>query len=113
MGKSLLELVRGVSLGRYPLAEVKGSLSLTLRSPRDAFRLAREVHDADLSQEMETVRAAGIPATVISCATDTLVTVRHCRSIADLLGAAYRELPLGGGHMWMLGAWPRLAHELA
>lgn len=113
MGMSLLDLVRGVSLGRYPLAEVAGSLSITLRAPRDAFRLAREVHDADLSEEMEAVRTAGIPATVIGCASDTLVTARHCRSIAGRLGASYRELTLTGGHMWMLGAWPRLAHELS
>jgi pimeloyl-ACP methyl ester carboxylesterase len=113
MGKSLAEFARGAALGRYPWAELSGSLSMTFRAPRDAFRLAREVHDADLSAEMRAVRAAGIPTTVIACASDTLVTAGHCRSIADLIGGGYRELALSGGHMWMLGAWPRLARELA
>lgn len=113
MGKSLAQFVRDATHGRYPLAELAGSLALTLRAPRAAYRLARDIHDADLSVEMEAVRAAGIPATVIGCVTDTLVTVGHCRSIAQLIGARYKELALTGGHTWMLDAWPRLASELA
>jgi hypothetical protein len=50
---------------------------------------------------------------VIACVSDTLVTVAHCRSIAELIGARYRELALAGGHTWMLDAWPRFASELA
>ena len=113
MGKSLVHFVRDASNGRYPLAELVASVALTLRTPRAAYRLACDVHDADLSAEMEAVRAAGIPATVIACVTDTLVTVAHCRSIAELIGARYRELALAGGHTWMLDAWPRFARELA
>jgi pimeloyl-ACP methyl ester carboxylesterase len=112
MGRSLAEFARGALLGHYPPAEIAASLSMALRAPRDAFRLARAVHDADLTAEMCAVRAAGIPTTVIGCASDTLVTVLHCRAVADLIGARYRELTLTGGHMWMLGAWPRLAREL-
>ena len=67
----------------------------------------------DLSVEMRRVSAAGIDTTVVGCSTDTLVTAAHCRRAADLLGARYRELPLAGGHMWMLDAWPTLAAELA
>ncbi len=113
MTLSLAEFARGVLLGRYPWGEVAGSVAMTLRAPRDAYRLARAVHGADLTAEMTAVRDAGIPTTVVGCDSDTLVTVAHCRSIATLLGAGYRELTLGGGHMWMLGAWPRLARELA
>ena len=113
MGKSLIQFFRDASHGRYPLAELAGSIALTLRAPRAAYRLACDVHDADLSAEMEAVRAAGIPATVIGCVSDTLVTVGHCRSIAELIGARYRELALAGGHTWMLDAWPRFARELA
>jgi pimeloyl-ACP methyl ester carboxylesterase len=113
MAKSLAEFARGVALGRYPWAEVASSVSMALRAPRAAYRLARAVHGADLSAEMTAVRDARIPTTVVGCDSDTLVTVAHCRSIAALLGAGYRELTLGGGHMWMLGAWPRLARELS
>lgn len=69
--------------------------------------------DSPLSGEMRRVCAARIDTTVVGCSTDTLVTADHCRRSADLLGARYRELPLAGGHMWMLGAWPALAAELA
>lgn len=113
MGKSLVQFFRDASQGRYPLAELAGSLALTFRAPRAAYRLACDVHDADLSAEMAAVRAAGIPVTVIGCVSDTLVTVAHCRSIAGLIGARYRELTLAGGHTWMLDAWPRFASELA
>jgi homoserine acetyltransferase len=60
----------------------------------------------DVSSELRAVRAAGIQAEVIACASDTLVTPAHSRAIARLLGADYRELALDGGHMWMLTAWP-------
>ena len=39
---------------------------------------------------------------MIGCATDTLTTAAHCRRVATLAGADYRELELTGGHMWML-----------
>jgi Asp/Glu/hydantoin racemase len=45
------------------------------------------------------VRATGIQAELIACASDTLVTPAHSRAIARLLGADYRELELDGGHM--------------
>jgi pimeloyl-ACP methyl ester carboxylesterase len=113
LAKSLVQFVRDAGNGRYPLDELVASLALTLRAPRAAYRLACDVHDADLSAEMAAVRAAGIPATVIACVSDSLVTVAHCRSIAELIGARYRELALAGGHTWMLDAWPRFARELA
>jgi hypothetical protein len=40
-----------------------------------------------LSTEMQGVRRHRIPTTVIGCVTDTLVTIRHCRQAARLLGA--------------------------
>jgi surfactin synthase thioesterase subunit len=62
---------------------------------------------------MKIVRRHGIPTTVVACSTDTLVTAAHCRQVATLLGASYRELALEGGHMWMLLDWGLLERELA
>ena len=110
---SLGVFVAQTAKGLYPAGAVARSVGSTLRAPRSALRLARTVHDADLSDEMALVRQAGVPAIVIGCTTDTLVTTAHSRRVACLLGASYRELELEGGHMWMLSAWPLLARELA
>jgi pimeloyl-ACP methyl ester carboxylesterase len=82
-------------------------------SPRAALRLARTLRALDLSREMVAIRRAGVPATVVGCTTDTLVTPAHCRRTARDLAAEYRELELDGGHVWMFGRWPLLARELA
>jgi hypothetical protein len=37
----------------------------------------------------------------------------QCKRLASLLGATYRELPLAGGHRWMLGRADLLARTLA
>jgi pimeloyl-ACP methyl ester carboxylesterase len=110
---SARDFVRQAAAGRYPRRELRAALRRVAGSPRAALRLAREVHDLDLSSEMRRVRSAGIPVTVVGCTTDTLVTAEHSRRAAKLLGAAYRELGLTGGHMWMLTAWPVLAAELS
>ena len=110
---SARDFVRQVATGRYPRREVAAAVLGVARSPRAALRLAREVHDLDLRDEMGKVRGAGIPVTVVGCTTDTLVTAEHSRRAARLLGGTYRELGLAGGHMWMLGSWPVLASELS
>jgi pimeloyl-ACP methyl ester carboxylesterase len=112
MARSLLEFAGQAARGRYPAGESLRSVAAALRSPARALRLARSVHASDLSAEMAAVRSARIEATVVGCATDTLVTTGHCRRAADLLGATYRELSLPGGHMWMLDGWPALAGVL-
>jgi pimeloyl-ACP methyl ester carboxylesterase len=98
--------------GLIPLREVAASALQTVRAPAAAVRVARRLRALDLTRELELVRAARIPASVVACTTDTLVTADHCRRIAAMLGAQYRELRLTGGHMWMLSAWPVLADEL-
>jgi pimeloyl-ACP methyl ester carboxylesterase len=110
---SAREFVGQVAAGRYPLRQVGAAVLEVARSPAAALRLARQVHDLDLTPEMRRVRSAGIPVTVVGCATDTLVTPDHSRRAARLLGASYRELGLAGGHMWMLGSWAALAAELS
>ena len=61
---------------------------------------------------MTAVRRAGVPTTVIGCASDTLISPDHCRRAARLLGADYREVPQRGGHLWMFGDPPALLMEL-
>ncbi len=106
---SLAEFATQVSSGRYPRSEAVRSLARTLRAPRFALRLARAVHQADLAPEMTAVRAAAIECVVVAAPGDTLVTPSQCQRTAALLGAQYRELEIGGGHMWMLEDWPLLA----
>jgi homoserine acetyltransferase len=77
-------------------------MSGSLRSPRAALGLARAVHGLDVSAELERVRSSGIPSTVVACSTDRLTTPDHCRRLAVLLGAEYREIEARGGHMWMI-----------
>jgi pimeloyl-ACP methyl ester carboxylesterase len=110
---SLARFAMQVAQGRYELLEVRRGLGQTFRAPRAALRLARTLRTLDLTREMERVRESGIRAEVVACASDTLVTPAHCRAAARLLGAEYRELELGGGHMWMLDSWPQFARLLA
>jgi pimeloyl-ACP methyl ester carboxylesterase len=109
---SLHDLATQTAHGLYPPAEIACSLTAAIRAPRRALRLAREVHQLDLSEEMEAVRRAGIQTTVVGCLTDTLVTPHHYGRAARLLGATRRDLSLAGGHMWMLRDSRSLAREL-
>jgi pimeloyl-ACP methyl ester carboxylesterase len=100
--KSLRDFLGQLVAGDYPGKVALTALSALARAPRAAFRLAEHVRGLDLRDECARVRAAGIPTTVIGCATDTLVTADRARSLARALGARYEELDLRGGHMWML-----------
>ena len=113
MRKSLADFLRQAVRGRYPLPELLRSLAAVAAAPADALRLAQCVRALDLSEEMELVRRASIPVSVIGCASDTLVTPDHCRRTARRLGGTFRELQLDGGHMWMLRAWPPFERVLA
>lgn len=93
------QLVRGV----YPLRTAADAVLAVARAPRPALALAREIRRLDLGRECARIRKAGIPALVVGCSTDTLVTCDRARTLAAALGAAYEELDLAGGHMWMLG----------
>lgn len=107
------DFLRQARSGLFPLREIAVSAADAVRAPAAAVGIARRLRALDLTRELEAVRAARIPAVVVACSTDTLVTADHCRRIASMLGAQYRELSLTGGHMWMLSAWPLLAAELA
>jgi pimeloyl-ACP methyl ester carboxylesterase len=110
---SLTDLLGQIGRGMYPRSVAARALAAVVRAPRRALALANEVRALDLSRECARVRAAAIPALVVACSSDTLVTVGHARTLADALGAEYRELTLAGGHMWMLQAHELLARILS
>jgi pimeloyl-ACP methyl ester carboxylesterase len=110
---SLRELGRQLAGRIHRLPELVASAAHLLRDPVGAVRVERELRMLDLSAELETLRSRGMPAVVIGCSTDTLIPVQDCRSIAEALGARYREVALDWGHVWMLADPPALARELA
>ena len=100
---SARDFLRQLACGDYPHRIALAALLALARTPRSALALAQHVRALDLRRECARVRDAGIPATVIGCVTDTLITTDMTRVLADALGARYHELDLRGGHMWMLG----------
>lgn len=113
IARSLTDFVGQLARGSYPLRPIVRAVTGVATGPASALAVARAVRSLDLSSEMKRVRDHRIPATVVACTTDTLVTVGHCRRAARLLDASYRELDLAGGHMWMLGSWRSMRAELA
>ncbi len=104
MRDSLWLLIQQVVQGLYPAKEVAAVVGETIKHPRATHRLAREAHELDLSDEMTRVAAAGIPALVVACASDTLTTPAVCQTIAAALGCGCEQVE-GAGHMWMLSNW--------
>ena len=98
--------------GCYPPAALRQMTANMLSAPRAALRLAREVHDLDLTPELEQVRALGIPCTVAACSSDRLTTCAHCRRVAGLVGGDYRELEAPDGHIWAVTQPRRLERVL-
>lgn len=101
-----------VAHGWYPPAELRRALFRTAAAPLSALRLARAVHDLDLAPELDRIKTIGVPATVIGCSTDRLTTPAHCRRLAALIDAPYREVQAPGGHVWMLARPALLQAEL-
>jgi pimeloyl-ACP methyl ester carboxylesterase len=110
---SALTFIGQVARRRYPPRELSRALANAAVAPRAAFRLAKEVHDLDLTLQLQRIAARGIPCTVIACAEDRLATPTHCRRLATLLDAEYRELHAPDGHIWMITEPARLKAELA
>jgi pimeloyl-ACP methyl ester carboxylesterase len=100
---SLADFVRQLADGAYPPRTALNAAAAVARAPLAALGLAREIRRLDLRRECSRLRTAGIPALVVGCSTDTLVTCDRSRALATELGAAYEEVDLAGGHMWMLG----------
>jgi pimeloyl-ACP methyl ester carboxylesterase len=97
---SLITWVRQVATGRFPLSQVGRSIMRVGLAPRSALRLGRFVHQLDLRPELEPFRADPVPCTVVGCTTDTMTPVSHCRELAALIGADYREVDVPDGHIW-------------
>jgi pimeloyl-ACP methyl ester carboxylesterase len=98
--------------GRYPAAELARAGLHVAAAPRAALRLAHDVHDLDLGADLARVRAHAIPSTVVGCAQDELATPSHCRRLASLLGADYREVDARDGHIWPITEPELLRREL-
>ena len=112
-GKVVRQAVGNTVRGRYAPREVAASLADLLTAPRAGLRLGRSVGVLDLTETMARVRDAGIPVTVVAATTDALIPPAHCRRVAELLGADYREVEGPGGHTWMYGRWERFGREIA
>ena len=120
-GLPLAKPIRGSALtgvgqivrGCYPPGAFVQMVRNMVSAPRAALRLAREVHDLDLTPELEQVRAQGVPCTVVACSNDRLTTCSHCRRLAQLAGAEYRELEAPDGHIWAVTQPRRLERVLA
>ena len=102
MRASLADFVRQALDGTYGLRELARSLAAAGRTPRAAWSLAQDVRALDLRVELRVVQERGIACDVVGCIGDTLTPAVHCRRIAELAGARYRELRAAGGHMWMV-----------
>jgi pimeloyl-ACP methyl ester carboxylesterase len=99
---SVRDFAGQVASRAYPSRLALRSMLDALRAPRAALRLAEAVRALDLRPQMEQLRGLGLRCSVLGCVTDTLTPPEHCRRIAALSGARYRELEVDGGHMWML-----------
>jgi pimeloyl-ACP methyl ester carboxylesterase len=109
---SALTGLRQILRGCYAFGALGRMAANTVSAPRAALRLAREVHDLDLTPELERVRAQGVPCSVVACSTDELTTCAHCRRVAELIGADYSELEAPDGHIWIVTQPRRLERVL-
>lgn len=112
MWASMATFAGQVARGCYPVRELFRAVAGAATAPRAALQVARRVHDLDLTPELERIRMHRIPCTVVGCANDKLTTSAHCRRIATLLNATYRELDAAEGHIWMITEPKKLAEEL-
>jgi pimeloyl-ACP methyl ester carboxylesterase len=113
MRASAATSVRQFFRGCYPAGELWRVVAGAVAAPRAALRLARTVHDLDLTPELERIRASGVACTVVGCASDELTTGAHCRELATALGSGYREIGAKDGHIWPITEPELLAEELS
>jgi pimeloyl-ACP methyl ester carboxylesterase len=97
MPSSLATFARQLATGRYPVGHAARSIARVGLAPRSALRLGRVVHQLDLRPELDRFP---VPSTVVGCATDTMTPTSHCRELAKLIGADYREVDASDGHIW-------------
>jgi len=100
LAASGLTFMGQVARGCYPPRELAGIVAGVAAAPLAARRLARSVHRLDLRAELAALRTAGVRCTVVGCTRDELATPAHCRRLAELAGAGYRELDSDAAHIW-------------
>jgi pimeloyl-ACP methyl ester carboxylesterase len=100
MQASVRDFAQQLRTRLYPREQAVRAVGAVLAAPRPAFRLAAAVRRLDLREQLASL---DVRAVVVGCTTDTLTPPSHCRRIAKLGRAGYREVDLPGGHMWMLG----------
>ena len=110
---SALAFAAQVARGCYSPRALAEMAANAAAAPAAAWALARAVHDLDLTPELGRLRDAGVSCTVVGCTTDALTTCAHCRRLAALAGAEYRELAATGGHIWPVTHPDLLRRELA
>jgi pimeloyl-ACP methyl ester carboxylesterase len=113
MRASMVTFVRQVVRGRYPVGHLGRVVGRAVSAPVSALRLARTVHALDLTPELERFHDLGIPCAVVGCASDMLTPSNHCRALATLLAAEYREVDAPDGHIWPITQPQLLAAELS
>jgi pimeloyl-ACP methyl ester carboxylesterase len=113
MRSSLATFVRQVVVGRYRLGHLSLMVGRTASAPVSALRLARTVKGFDVRLDPVGLDEGLVPCTVVGCTTDTLTPPAHCRELADVLGAIYREVDARDGHIWPITQPQLLAAELS
>jgi len=107
LSRSFATFFREIAAGRFPLRVALEGAAEVVRAPLAALRVGTDVRRLDLTAAMEAVRRAGIPTTIVSAPSDTLVTPAAAQKMAQLTGGELVEVPAVGGHLWMFGDWPR------
>jgi pimeloyl-ACP methyl ester carboxylesterase len=96
---SLGDFLRQLVTRLYPARTALAAVAAVAAAPRAAWRLAAAVRKLDVAEALARLE---VPTVVVACRTDTLTPSVHCRRIAALARATYREVDAAGGHMWML-----------
>jgi pimeloyl-ACP methyl ester carboxylesterase len=107
---SLADFLRQLRARIYPTRGAVAAAAAVLAAPRAAWRLAAAVRGLDVGDALARL---DVPTVVVGCRTDTLTPSAHCRRIASLARATYREVDALGGHMWMLADPATFASSLA
>lgn len=110
---SMVTFAGQVVTGRYPLGQLRRVTARVASAPLSALRLGRAVHRLDLRPELEAFRADPVDCTIVGCTTDTMTPTSHCRELAAVLGAAYREVDASDGHIWPITHPALVAAELS
>ena len=101
-GLHLSRDLRGaVQLGRVLPAVLTEAIPNIVLDPRSFWRSARLARQADLTDELESLRRRGLPVVVVWSPRDRVVTDASIEALRDALGDA-PTISVPGGHSWLL-----------